>query len=79
MSHLYVYLPSNSSQNNSTTEYTTTLAEEVKLPQNCQVALVEVIYKHSWNVTVGYITYSSDSKTTVTIYIDSFNIFMYIF
>ena len=73
MSHLYVYLPSNSSQNNSTTEYTTTLAEEVKLPQNCQVALVEVIYKHSWNVTVGYITYSSDSKTTVTKYIDSFH------
>jgi hypothetical protein len=68
-----VYLPSNSSQNNSTTEYTTTLAEEVKLPQNCQVALVEVIYKHSWNVTVGYITYSSDSKTTVTKYIDSFH------
>lgn len=73
MSHLYVYLPTNSSQNNSTTEYTTTLAEEVKLPQNCQVALVEVIYKHSWNVTVGYITYSSDSKTTVTKYIDSFH------
>ena len=73
MSHLYVYLPSNSSQNNSTTEYTTTLAEEVKLPQNCQVALVEVIYKHSWNVTVGYITYSSDSKTTVTKSIDSFH------
>jgi hypothetical protein len=42
------------------------LAEPLIFPQNSKVALVEVIYKHSWNVSVGYISYSIGTNTYTT-------------
>ena len=66
MNHRYIYLPSNSTVGNTTTEFTTKLAEPLVFPQNSKVALVEVIYKHSWNVSVGYISYSIDTNTYTT-------------
>jgi hypothetical protein len=73
MNHLYVYLPSNSNISNKTTEFTTILNENLILPQNCQVALVEVIYKHSWNVSIGYISYSNDKNKFYKSNIESFH------
>ena len=69
MNHKYIYLPSNSSIENTTTEFTTKLAEPLKFGKNSKVALVEVIYKHSWNVSVGYIAYSN-GKTSFNTYIE---------
>ena len=73
MNHLYVYLPSNSNETNKTTEFTTILNENIIVPSNCQVALVEVIYKHSWNVSVGYISYSFDGQKYFKKSIDAFH------
>jgi len=73
MNHLYIYLPSNSNASNKTTEFSTTLSENLILPLNCQVALVEVIYKHSWNVSVGYISYSNDKSKFYKSNIESFH------
>jgi hypothetical protein len=64
MNHTYVYLPSNSNSENTTTEYTTQFSEPIYLKSNSKVALVEVIYKHSWNVSIGYILYSYDNNIT---------------
>jgi hypothetical protein len=36
------------------------------------VALVEVIYKHSWNVSIGYILHSYDNNITYLHEIKSF-------
>ena len=60
MSHLYMYLPSNSNITNKTSDFSTKLSTPLKLDYNSRVALVEVIYKHSWNVGVGSILYSYD-------------------
>jgi hypothetical protein len=66
MNHKYIYLPSNSAIENTTTEFTTKLAEPLKFGKNSKVALVEVIYKHSWNVSVGYIEYSNGKTSFIT-------------
>ena len=54
-----MYLPSNSNITNKTSDFSTKLSTPLKLDYNSRVALVEVIYKHSWNVSVGYIAYSN--------------------
>ena len=63
MNHKYIYLPSNSNSQNTTSEFTTTLPRPLNIKSNSQVALVEVIYRHSWNVSVGYILYSYNKKS----------------
>ena len=73
MNHTYVYLPSNSNSENTTTEYTTQFSEPINLKSNSKVALVEVIYKHSWNVSIGYILYSYDNNVTHLHEIKSFH------
>jgi hypothetical protein len=52
MNHKFIYLPSNSNSFNTTTEFTTQFSEPLNLKNNSKVALVEVIYKHSWNVSM---------------------------
>ena len=64
MNHKYIYLPSNTNSLNTTTEFTTQFSEPLNLKSNSKVALVEVIYKHSWNVSIGYILYSYDNNVT---------------
>jgi len=63
MNHKYIYLPSNSNSQNTTSDFTTTLPRPLNVKSNSQVALVEVIYRHSWNVSVGYILYTYNKKT----------------
>ena len=72
MNHTYVYLPSNSHSENTTTEFTTQFSEPISLKSDSKVALVEVIYKHSWNVSIGYILYSYDNNITQLYEIKSF-------
>ena len=55
MNHKYIYLPSNSNSQNTTSDFTTVLPRTFNFKSNSNVALVELIYRHSWNVSVGYV------------------------
>jgi hypothetical protein len=63
MNHKYIYLPSNSNSQNTTSDFTTVLPRTFNFKSNSYVALVELIYRHSWNVSVGYVLYTFNKKT----------------
>jgi hypothetical protein len=63
MNHKYIYLPSNSNSQNTTSDFTTVLPRTFNFKSNSNVALVELIYRHSWNVSVGYVLYTFNKKT----------------
>ena len=72
MSNTYVYLPSNSNNKNTTSSFTTDLDPSFSSNRYKKVALVEVIYKHSWNINLGFIIYTNKSIKIVR-EIDSFH------
>ena len=48
-SEFYMYLPSNSGENNLTGNFTVHLAENIHLDGEWEVALTEIIYPYTWN------------------------------
>ena len=49
----YITLPSSTSALGSTSDFTTTLAQPIELNQKYKVALVELVYNHSWKIDLG--------------------------
>ena len=49
----YITLPSSTSALGSTSDFTTILAQPIQLNQKYKVALVELVYNHSWKIDLG--------------------------
>ena len=69
----YVTLPSSISDKGTTSDYTTYLADTIKLYRKYKVALVEMIYNHSWKIDLGfiYLDYGDNKIHTIPVYLDN--------
>ncbi len=58
----YITLPSSTSASGSTSDFTTTLAQPTQLNQKYKVALVELVYNHSWKIDLGNLYLSNTNN-----------------